>query len=90
MSQLPTLHDATIKGIRLEWATGRFEVDLQTSERLMRLVFGGVRSVVAPREQPWGPSASVNALRRVGEGRFELEIQSGDVIQIEATDIHIE
>ena len=89
MSQLPTLHDAIIESIRLVWSEGRCIVELDTAERPVQLVFSGVRSVLVPREQPWGPSASVNAFRSGANGSFEIELQSGDVVQIQAAELQV-
>jgi hypothetical protein len=47
-----------------------------------------VTKLACPRENPWGPSGSVNEVRgpiAVGDGidRMEVEMQSGDTISVD-------
>jgi hypothetical protein len=37
-----------------------------------------------PHRAPWGESLHINGQRRAEDGRFLIEIQTGDVIEIEA------
>lgn len=37
-----------------------------------------------PRRKSWGRSSSINTLAQPHEGVLEIELQSGDVIRIEA------
>jgi hypothetical protein len=89
MTTLPTFHDAIVKSIRLDWAQGRCSVELDTAERPVQLVFSNVRLVLIPREQPWGPSVLLNALTMVGSGVFQMELQSGDAVQIKAVSLEV-
>lgn len=83
-AELP-LHDATLDGIYFAWAEGRCTLELATVELGERvLVFSGVTEVQIPKEQPWGPSVSINAVREPSPNRFEIELQSGDVLQVQA------
>ncbi len=88
------LHDATLERLSLDWASGRAEVLLRTATGNVILRASGVTNLVCPRLHPWGPSSSVNEARglRAGEGDsvLEIEMQSGDVIVIEATSFAIE
>ena len=80
------LHDATLRTIRLAWAEGRCVLELSLAGApSCELIFTGVSELHVPRHNSWGPSVSVNAVRKVQDNRFEIEVQSGDVLQIEAT-----
>lgn len=37
-----------------------------------------------PRRESWGPSSSVNSSAELKAGHFEIELQSGDTLRIEA------
>lgn len=83
-AELP-LHDATLLVIHFAWAEGRCTLHLATVDLGERaLVFTDVTEVHIPKEQPWGPSASINAAREAGPNRFEVELQSGDVLRVQA------
>jgi hypothetical protein len=80
------LHDAILRALQLDFAAGTVTVTLARVQSAFEftLVFSGVAGVNAPRNQPWGPSASVNALRQPSTFQYEIEMQSGDVLVIEA------
>jgi hypothetical protein len=82
------LHDATLEKVSIDWATGQAEVRLKTAAGPRFLRAFGTTGLVCPRRHPWGPSESVNEVRgpRKLEDRLtlEIEMQSGDVIEIEA------
>jgi hypothetical protein len=79
------LHDATLVDVHLEWAEGRCTMTLRHSELSnCRLTFTGVSNLSLPRARPWGPSRSVNAAYQRNPGQYEIEMQSGDLIKIDA------
>ena len=79
------LHDAILRSLQLDFAAGTVTAALEPVEASeLILVFSGVTGVNAPRDQPWGPSASVNTLRQPSPFQYEIEMQSGDVLVIEA------
>lgn len=79
------LHDATLKAVVLVWAEGRCVLELSSShDPSCELIFTGVSQLQVPRHRPWGPSVSINAVRRVQDNTYEVEVQSGDVLRIEA------
>lgn len=90
------LHDATLLGLTVDWKDGRAEVTFRVHpDSLVRLVGQGAVRVSVTRDQPWGPSDSVNEIRwsngvNVGGSVLEIEIQSGDVILIEARQFSID
>lgn len=83
------LHDSIVSSINLRWAEHRVEILLSAfvekgqMAKPCRLEFHGVTNFEAPHAAPWGESASINGVSEVARG-FELEMQSGDVIKIEA------
>lgn len=77
------LHDATLKMIQLSWSEMECRLSVTTQHGSAELVFSGVTHVDVPMEQPWGPSASINA-QRATPGAFEIEMQSGDLVRINA------
>lgn len=84
LDSLP-LHDATLREVRFAWAEARCTLRLLTNGHgAQALVFSGVTELHLPRQQPWGPSVSINAARECGANKFEVELQSGDVLRLQA------
>ncbi len=88
------LHDATLRRIELDWAARRVVIDAVADTGEVRIVANKVRRLSCPREDPWGPSASILRLRQQtlsGESpaRLEIEMQSGDVISIDAESFEV-
>jgi hypothetical protein len=88
------LHDATPVSVRLDWATGTVVLELRTDASdagRMHLIAADTTELLCPRQLPWGPSVSINEVRGpVAHGntmRVEIEMQSGDVLRIEARSI---
>ncbi len=80
------LHDAVLHTIQVDWAARSCVLTLDTSEAdNCQLVFAGVTELVLPRHEPWGPSASINSLASGDPTNFTIEMQSGDVLSIDAT-----
>jgi hypothetical protein len=83
-----SLHDATLEIVSLDWRGGVAEVRLKSASAVVVLRASAVTRLSCPRLHPWGPSSSVNEVRssRIARGRYalEIEMQSGDVILIEA------
>jgi hypothetical protein len=78
---LVTLHDATLIELKVDWARARVVISVKRMDRRMRFTLERVSRVECPHEEPWGPSASINAACATVDG-VELEMQSGDVIRI--------
>jgi hypothetical protein len=79
------LHDATLESVVLEWEHSicRFRVCPVWPERLAgELVFYDVSELTVPHDSPWGPSVSINETRIAEDGRFEIEMQTGDTLRI--------
>lgn len=95
------LHDATVDAIRFDWAKGRLEILLTvpvTDGPPARMITAeGVIMLRCPHREPWGPSPCINTVRGPGpiyrEGKLlavEIEMQSGDRIEVEAQTFKLE
>lgn len=89
---LAGLHDATLESMELRWSSGevvlRFRTGDPTHPRRV-VVASAVRRLVCERQMPWGFSVSLNEIRGPvpsGDDGFllEIEMQSGDLMRIEA------
>lgn len=91
------LHDATLEAVELQWSSGEVVLRIRTGEPMQPLrviVASGVRRLGCDREIPWDMSASINAVRGPvatsdGEAVLEIEMQSGDLIRIEAATFNL-
>ena len=82
-SALP-LHDATLSAIYVSWGAARCDIRLRPVGMPPHLlVFEGFKNIELPRREDWGPSSSVNSVSE-HDGQFEIEMQSGDTIRVEA------
>ena len=77
------LHDATLVGVSVSWATREVLAEIDGQSRL-RLRWSGCSRVVIPHEAPWGRSVSINSHGCDGS-RFWIEMQSGDTIEVWAS-----
>jgi hypothetical protein len=82
------LHDATLIAMRLSWDDGTCVADIGhgTLGRCV-LTFSAVSHLTLPRKQDWGRSVSINSFSAPTSGQYEIEMQSGDLIKIEATGV---
>lgn len=86
------LHDATLVAMELRWSSGDGILRIRTGDptRPLRVVVAsGVRRLGWDRHMPWGFSDSINEVRGPvtaadGTSVLEIEMQSGDVIRVEA------
>jgi hypothetical protein len=86
---ITTMHDWSLVSICMDWTLARVTIVLKDGTSSTRtLIAEGVRNLRAPRESDWGPSVSVNTFLidalSVGTQRLQIEMQSGDVIEIVA------
>ena len=80
------IHDATLSAICINWEAARCEIRLlPVGMAPQLLVFEGFTNIALPRRETWGPSSSVNTAMQQKDGQFEIELQSGDTICIEAS-----
>ena len=84
------LHDGLVKTISISWSGKSAEIFLDCflmpnqSAQPCILTFSGISSVNVPMTTPWGESSSINTAR-VQKNTFQIELQSGDTLQLEAT-----
>ena len=79
------LHDAVLAAIHIDWHAARCEMRLRPVGLPPHLlVFEGFTHIALPRRESWGPSSSVNAFAQPQEGLFDIALQSGDTIRVEA------
>ena len=83
-SSLP-IHDAVLAAIYISWDAARCDLRLcPVGLPSHLLVFEGFTKIELPRREPWGTSTLINASVQPREELFEIELQSGDTIRIEA------
>ncbi len=89
------MHDWTLISVSVAWEIGSAEFQLikmggecvsLSAERVIRLV--------VPHKNEWGPSVSINEVRGPttvdgGMQKIEIEMQSGDLIEIIAERFHL-
>lgn len=79
------IHDATLSAIYVSWEAARCDIRLLPVGLTPHLlVFEGFTNIQLPRRESWGPSSSVNKPVELENGQFEIELQSGDTIRVEA------
>ncbi len=93
------LHDATLVRVECRWEDGCFSVHLRTGVSTypeVQIVATGGKRLDCPRMHPWGPSVSVHQIRGPTQladeklQRLEIEMQSGDVLVLDAEDFWLE
>lgn len=94
LAALP-LKDATLVRLTVEWQEGVCIADVRGSvrpgSRAARLRWTGVTSIEIPHGAPWGPSAQILEGRGpLRNGRYEVTMQSGDMISVCATTCALE
>lgn len=79
------IHDATLAAMYINWEAARCDIRLLPVGLPPHLLtFKGFTNIELPRREDWGPSSSINSSNQSDTGQFEIEIQSGDTIRIEA------
>lgn len=91
MSTFPNLHDATVESLTIDWGKKEARVHIRRGwpSEDETLVFHGLARFSTTRVDEWGPSNCILRMtehpREHGCG-FVIEIQSGDILDIEAAD----
>ena len=84
------MHDWILLSILYEWEAARVTISLQwREEAVLPLIAEGVSDLHIPKLKEWGSSVSINEVRApsngaIGSHTLEIEMQTGDVIKIEA------
>jgi hypothetical protein len=88
------LLDMSLVRIAVEWKAGLCTADIDGAVKPAvsgaQLRWIGVTEVDIPRGFPWGPSISINEARGPVDGRYEVEMQSGDTIVVRAVSCEVE
>jgi hypothetical protein len=77
------LHDAVLEEVRVDWKAATCVADITTANGKKKIEWSEVSGVTIPRHEPWGPSVCIDAMRHE-EGVYIIQMQSGDVIRINA------
>ncbi|APE02189.1 hypothetical protein BM526_10230 [Alteromonas mediterranea] len=83
------LHDGLVKTISINWPGKSAEIFLdcflmpKQSAQPCLLTFSGISLINVPMVAPWGESNSIN-VARIQNNIFQIELQSGDTLQLEA------
>lgn len=84
------MHDWTLRSINFDWKSAQVKLDfLNQHSTLVSLLANGVSNLSVPCLNEWGPSVSVNKVAEPiplenGKYKMKIEMQSGDVIEIDA------
>ncbi|PAU62773.1 hypothetical protein [Pseudomonas indica] len=84
------MHDWTLCSIYIDWASANAKIELKdAASKVIALEIKGLSLLVIPRKNPWGESVSINEVIQINKEGEELrglniEMQSGDIIEIEA------
>jgi hypothetical protein len=80
------LHDATLECVTMNWEKAEVGATVVLLGGVVAtLTFYEVTAAVLPRELPWGPSTSINNAKTLPDGKYEIEMQSGDSLQFSAS-----
>ncbi|MBH0002411.1 MULTISPECIES: hypothetical protein [unclassified Pseudoalteromonas] len=88
------LHDATITSISYLWevkalsVNGNFFSKEQSKIIEFTLSFNLVTGLSIPHNEEWGPSSSINGTGFKAPLEYYIEMQSGDVVTVEAVDFN--
>jgi hypothetical protein len=87
--ELPDLHDAWFRGLRVDWRAGtatlRFEPVGDEGDPHVRITAHAIADLRIPHAEPWGPSAYVLRIdveERAPMRELRVSMQSGDVVTV--------
>jgi hypothetical protein len=86
------LHDAVLDEVRFDWKLARLEMLFSAGIGRVVLTAESATSVNIPCRMPWGPSSQVNTVTVGPSGgvmQIEIEMQSGDTLQVQAKSVVI-
>lgn len=87
------LHDGQLRTLSLDWKRGTARMEISAGNNVsIQISARGVATFEAPRQQPWGPSdfiLSAYFTDTKGPSSLTIEMQSGDVIQLLASEIDV-
>lgn len=89
------LHDAILHSVHVDWAVATCVfvisafVEPKKEAQPRELVFRGLESLSLPHQEPWGPSVFINRALQPSPGVFQLQMQSGDLVEVMATEVEL-
>ncbi len=89
------MHDWVLVSVNFDWKSAIVEVHLtKVGGESVFIRARGVSRTTIPHREEWGPSIYVNrttgpSRTEDGQMKFEIEMQSGDTIEIVASDFEI-
>lgn len=89
------MHDWTLVSIQTEWKNANILITFRNeSSEEVTLTAEKFTNLHIPKRDEWGESISVNEVSEVkqlpdGNHQITIEMQSGDVLSIEAAKIHL-
>lgn len=89
------MHDWTLVFIQVDWQNAFVSLHFRNSESDQALLEAkGFTDIHIPKKDEWGESVSVNEVSDIellpsGQQRLTIEMQSGDVLSLEAEVIHL-
>lgn len=94
---LPELHDAVLVSMTLRWEDGGIELVVRPASKVpqnVTLRMSGLTRFVCGRSAPWGFSRHINRVigpscRADAVQQLQIEMQSGDMIEIDYVDLDI-
>jgi len=87
------LDDATLQKVELSWSEKNFEISgliFGAHSSKFKLGFRSVVEINIPHKEEWGSSNSIYELSASGKNEFEIQIQPGDTICVEAKEFYFE
>ena len=90
-----SLHDAILETIEINWANSIVVLNLKAfvvngkNAIPSKLEFNAVTNLVIPHKSEWGNSSSINSVR-ISNNQYTIEMQSGDILTIEAESFSFE
>lgn len=87
------MHDWTLISLFIEWKDAIATVKLQAGVGEKNLIASGLTNILIPKKDDWGSSTSINEIigplaLANGLQLVEIQMQSGDMIRIEAKSFH--
>jgi hypothetical protein len=88
----PNLHDFTLLRLVVDWEEKTATLELRGPDGPINFEVGGLRKVELTRDDPWGPSVSVNGVAITRDDELTLcvvfQMQTGDEIQLLCAEVY--
>ena len=81
------LHDAMLRRLVVDWGAASLRIELATSEGDRVIEASGLQRLVVGHSEEWGRSVNINGVSRPSDHILEIEMQSGDVVSVEAAEL---